>query len=157
KIERPTSTAAVGGLSAPAPGASNPTIVAAAPARRHRVMSPCRKRSALVDQRMDRVERPENAGRRPMQRRAERGVDMIGGQVERHVMPEMRQHPGHVKAGRPFPGVFLLRCSRSGKNPATQIGKSRRTDHDRTPRASNGATIATSRTLVIAGNPYERR
>src|SRR5580704_13434341 len=108
KIDRPTSIAVAGGLSAPAGGASKPTAIAAAPARRHRVMCPCRKPSALVDQRMDRVERPEDAGRRAVQRRTKRGVDMVGRQVERHVMPEMRQHPSQVKTGRPFPGVFLL-------------------------------------------------
>src|SRR5215472_16024640 len=85
KIGRPTSVDAAGRLSAPARGANKPTAIAAAPASRHRVMSPYRKPSALIDQREDRVERPENAGRGAVQRGAERRVDMVGGQVERHV------------------------------------------------------------------------
>src|SRR5215469_16019901 len=82
---------------------------------------------------------------------------MVGRKVEGHVMTEMREHTGQIERGCPFPGMFLLWCSRPGEYPTTQVGKSRWTDHDRSPTTSNVATIATSRTLVIAGNPCERR
>jgi hypothetical protein len=51
------------------------------------------------------------------------------------MVTEMRQHPGKVKAGNPFPCVLMLprsapsRCSKR-KDPASIFRQTRRADHD---------------------------
>jgi hypothetical protein len=51
------------------------------------------------------------------------------------MMAEMSEHTGEVETGDPFPGVLMLarayRFWRSkGKDPASELGQSRRADHD---------------------------
>ena len=72
----------------------------------------------------------------PEQRRAELRVDVVGRQVKRHVVTEMRQHPGEVESRHPFPGLAVFRGQlppgRKVEDATPHLWQARRTDHDRT-------------------------
>ena len=91
-------------------------------------------RSAEIDQCPDQIGRPGETDRRNPQRFVERGR-----QIDGHLVAIMRQHARGVEARHPFPGMSLRPPLRQrfgeGKNPASEFGQSRRTDHDLTASA----------------------
>src|SRR5579872_1804507 len=145
-IERPMSAPVVGaaGWAGGASSAHADTVrhdaTIAKNQRRRLMRAKQRAESAAVDQRLDGVDRPEDAGRRAVQRHAEGRVDVIGGQVDRHMVAEMRQYSGHVEAGDPFPRVLLLGRAGPADDAASQIGYTRRPDHDHTPATASIAS-----------------